>query len=245
MKALLSLVEVFVKPVSAFERMKPVAKWLWAVGLALLLLAALGKAWVQVPYVLEQTARAADARQQAEMGIAEQPQALGEDVIDAPASDPAMSRVTIITQVVFAAVGLIVGVFVAALFFFIFAKVWAKEVSFLAMLSMIVLTRMPVLLRDIVQIIYMLVSGRGILSEGLGALVVGTDPLAQTSIPQALLGRIDVWVIWSLLLLGVGLAHVPEFERKRIAIALGIYAVAALFLGALPAIVVSIFTGGI
>ena len=133
--------------------------------------------------------------------------------------------------------------------------------SFGGFFSMVVWARLPLAVRSLVQAIYMAVSGTCIYNQGLSGLVLDKSPaatagmvnsgfvsavaptvrMAQPNRSQqvlaALLGRIDIYMIWSLVLTVAGVwafARLPR--RKAWLVTLGIWAVATL-VGLLPAII--------
>jgi hypothetical protein len=55
--------------------------------------------------------------------------------------------------------------------------------------------------------------------------------------------QIDVWAIWALVLVYVGITAAAGLERKRALIGLGIFTVLAVLLRAAPAIVTGVFAG--
>ena len=125
---------------------------------------------------------------------------------------------------------------------------------------MIVWARMPLAIRSAVQAVYMVVSGTCIYNQGLSGLVYDRTPSltgatmgvgmvsavagafrsagpTRTQLVLAtLLGRIDIYMVWSLLLTVAGVwtfAHLSR--RKALLVTLGIWVVATA-VGLLPAI---------
>jgi Yip1 domain len=106
--------------------------------------------------------------------------------------------------------------------------------------SMIAWARLPFALRDLVQGIAMTLSNRAIYNQGLSGLVRDSTPEAistafQTYVPPArgeqilaaLLGRVDVYMVWTLILTGIGVwtfGHLPR--RRAILLTLGIWIIA-------------------
>jgi Yip1-like protein len=115
--------------------------------------------------------------------------------------------------------------------------------------AMIAWARLPFTLRDLVQGITMAMTGRAIYNQGLSGLVLDGTPAPMTSgfrsytppprgaqILSALLGRVDVYIVWSLVLTGIGIwafGHLPR--RRAILVVLGIWVIATV-VNLLPAL---------
>jgi hypothetical protein len=122
--------------------------------------------------------------------------------------------------------------------------------GFGALFAMVVWARVPVTLRYLVQAIAMTLSGTPIYNQGLSGLVLDGAPPPmsrsfQTYVPPtrsaqvlaALLGKVDIYMVWTLILTALGIwafAHVPK--RRAVLITLGIWIIATL-VTLLPAIV--------
>lgn len=122
--------------------------------------------------------------------------------------------------------------------------------GFGALFAMVVWARVPVTLRYLVQAIAMTLSGTPIYNQGLSGLVLDGAPPPmsrsfQTYVPPtrsaqvlaALLGKVDIYMVWTLILTALGVwafAHVPK--RRAVLITLGIWTIATL-VTLLPAIV--------
>jgi len=106
--------------------------------------------------------------------------------------------------------------------------------------AMIAWARIPFTIRDIVQGIAMATTNRAIYNQGLSGLVLDSTPAPMYSNFQpyvspprgeqvfaALLGRVDVYMVWSLVLTGIGIwafGHLPR--RRAILVTLGIWVIA-------------------
>lgn len=122
--------------------------------------------------------------------------------------------------------------------------------SFGALFAMVVWARVPITLRYAVQAMAMALTGTPIYNQGLSGLVLDSapPPIAQGFQPYvpptrsaqvlaALLGKLDIYMVWTLVLTALGIwafAHVPK--RRAALITLGIWIVATL-VTLLPAIV--------
>jgi len=117
-----------------------------------------------------------------------------------------------------------------------------RSSSFGQMFRLTVWTWLPYGIRGLVQTVYILATGHPIVNAGLSGFVVdksvsaiispGPGQLALASV----LGRVDIYLIWHLLLVSVGLMAFTNLSRKKAwTAALAIWLVLTL-LGIVPAI---------
>ncbi len=106
--------------------------------------------------------------------------------------------------------------------------------------AMIAWTRLPVTIRAIAQGITMAVTNRAIYNQGLSGLVLDSTPAPITNFYQpgipsargeqilaALLGRVDIYMVWSLILTVIGVwafGHLPQ--RRAVLLTLSIWIIA-------------------
>jgi hypothetical protein len=244
------------RPRATFSRLAEGVKWVWLPALIVLVVASLANVAATVPLQMKaQTALAKkqEAKVQAEMA-AQQVQmgnagpsagAIPADQIigPAPGEDATGNALAMTAGLVFGVVGVVVSLLACTTFFFVAGKVWAKSVRFGTFLSIMSLAAMPLAARDIMQAVAQTVTGRWIQHQGLSALVAAKDAISPTGAAYGLLMQIDVWAIWALVLVYVGITAAAGFERKRALIGLGIFTVLAVLLRAAPAIVTGVFAG--
>jgi hypothetical protein len=118
--------------------------------------------------------------------------------------------------------------------------------SFRPLWPLVVWAWLPFGLRGLLQSAYILATGTLIANPGLSGLVLAqetaSDILAAPPGPgllalQSFLGRIDLFLIWNLALLGIGLAVASRLtRRKSLLVVLGLWLVLTL-LGLAPAII--------
>ncbi len=117
-----------------------------------------------------------------------------------------------------------------------------RSSSFGQMFRLAVWTWLPYGIRSLVQTIYILVTGNTIVNAGLSGFVI--DKSAQSIIPPgpgqlalaSILGRVDIYMLWHLVLVSVGLMAFTNLTRRKAwTAALAIWLVLAL-LGIVPAI---------
>lgn len=124
--------------------------------------------------------------------------------------------------------------------------------TFGALFRMVVWTWLPYALRDLLQTIYIAASGQLIANPGLSGLVkqpqsVGevfaTPPSTGQMLCAAGLAQIDLFLVWNLILLVVGVTvttHLPK--RKAIPLTLGVWLLLTA-ISLVPTLVSSIFMG--
>jgi hypothetical protein len=116
--------------------------------------------------------------------------------------------------------------------------------------AMVVWARVPITVRHVVQAIAMTLTGKPIYNQGLSGLVMDNapsftvnsfqgyvPPSRSTQVLSALLGKVDIYMVWTLILTGIGVwafAHVPR--RRAALMTVGIWVIATL-VGLLPTLV--------
>ncbi len=119
-----------------------------------------------------------------------------------------------------------------------------------AFFAMTIWAWIPYVVRNFVQGLYMLLTKQAVYNQGLSGLVLDRAPPSMVSsfrpyIPPArgqevlaaLLTRVDIYLIWNLLLLILGVWAFARLPRKRaVLVTIGIWVIVAL-LGVLPALV--------
>lgn len=108
--------------------------------------------------------------------------------------------------------------------------------------AMVVWAQVPITVRYLVQGVAMALTGAPIYNQGLSGLVLDNapppmsrsfqpyvPPTRSAQVMGALLGRIDIYMVWTLILTGLGVwafAHVPK--RRAALLTLGIWVIATL-----------------
>ncbi len=111
--------------------------------------------------------------------------------------------------------------------------------AFGGMFGMVVWTWLPYAVRGLLRTVYTLSSGEIVVNEGLAGFVEGTG-VGQILL-KALLGRVDLFLIWHLALLIAGVGVVARLpRRKAVLLTLGVWLLMTL-LGLLPALIGGVF----
>lgn len=182
---------------------------------------------------------------------------MGEVVIEPPTRTgphPLTIGLTISAQILGAVVTWLVWAGLLTLASTFFGQNGAKFGGFFAM---VVWARLPFAIRNLIQAIYMTITGTIIYNQGLSGLILDNTPTTTSAgygfgiissmrtlqptrgqqVLAALLGRVDAYLVWSLILTVAGVwafARLPR--RKAIVVTLVIWALATL-VSLLPTIV--------
>ena len=124
---------------------------------------------------------------------------------------------TVVTWLIWAGLLLLLGTFLGQ-----------NGAGFGAFFAMVAWAWMPLALRNLVQGLYMFATGETVYNQGLSGLVVDRAPAPITpgyrpyTMPTsgqqalaALLGRIDIYTIWYLVLIALGVMAFARFSAKR------------------------------
>ena len=222
--------------------------WLWAVPFLVALALAGGLAFAAAP------ARDAQQRAQSAAMAAARQQELPPELRASPeeaANVPEPSRVlTLWLPFVIAAAGILFGWLLRAAVLHVSSMALGGQQGYSAVYRASAWATFPLLLRSAVQLVYVLVTGELVAGSGLSGLW-GT-PLAapeQTaspvlSIPAILLGRVDLYTVWYVILLGVAVAAAGRLSRGKAAAVVIIYILLSLLVG-LGQLLTQGFMGGL
>jgi hypothetical protein len=126
--------------------------------------------------------------------------------------------------------------------------------TFGQMFPVVVWAWLPYALRGLLQTVYVLASGQLIANPGLSGLVqneqaisemVVAPPGAGQTLLVAFLSRIDLFLMWNLILLMIGVGVTTRLSRRRsVLVTLGVW-VLLTALGLLPALIGGLFAAQI
>jgi hypothetical protein len=217
------------RPVATFEAVLARRKWwMWAVPLLLVLVCLAVMMAVRTPYDTEL------ARQEVERQLASMPAEQAEAAratMETFMSYPFRLATGLIVGILFVVIGLVAQ---AALLYF-GALVAGGEVDFGPVFTVSAWTRIPAAIHYLVQAGFMLVAQRAIQAPGLSTLVATGDLMKDAQNPLfTLLGRLDPFWIWHLVLVVLGLAVVARFSRKKSLVLTLIFAALSLAITTIP-----------
>jgi len=134
-------------------------------------------------------------------------------------------------------IALLIGVVAQAAVLYFGALITGGEVNFGQVFTMSAWTRLPSAVSALVQAGFTLAAGRAIQYPGLSTLVATGDLTKDGRNPLvALLGGIDLFWLWHLLLVVVGLSVVARFGRAKSTALTLVYAALSLALVVLPSL---------
>lgn len=227
------------RPTATFKAVLARRTWrMWAVPLLMLFLCFTVMTVIGAPYGVE------IARQQMQRQLDSMPPEQAE------AAGPQIETFTSLPFILATGLGvgtiaLIVGIVVQAALLYFTALVAGGEVEFGPVFTMSVWTRWPSALRSLVQAGYMILAKRAIQYPGLASLVATGDLMKDGQNPLvALLGRIDLFWLWHLLLVVLGLAVVARFSRSKALVLTVVYAALSLAIAVIPSLLAGGVAGG-
>lgn len=228
------------RPNSTFKSILARPHWTrWLVPLLIIIVAFAVYTAVQAPYSLEL------ARQQAERQLASLP---AEQAEAARAGMQVSMTLPFIlaTGIGFGSLALIIGLIAQAAFLYFTALVaGGDDLEFGSIFTMSTWTRLPVAIGFLTQAGYVLMMQRMIEQPGLSFLVAKGDVLQDARNPLYLvLGRLDIFWLWHLLLVILGLSVVARMGRGKSLLLTLLYAALTLGLTVLPSLIFGGMFGG-
>jgi hypothetical protein len=214
--------------------------WMWAVPLLIVFVCLALVMAARAPHDVE-LARQQTQRQLESMPAEQAKAAQAGGAMDTFTSLPFILGVGLVVGLF----ALVLGVVAQAAVLYFGALVTGGEVNFGQVFTMSAWTRLPSAVNALVQAGFTLVAGRAIQYPGLSALVATGDLMKDGRNPMlTLLAGIDLFWLWHLLLVVVGLSVVTRFGRvKAMALTL-VYAVLSLALAVLPTLLFGGMSGG-
>ncbi|MBE7468840.1 MAG: hypothetical protein DPW09_02295 [Anaerolineae bacterium] len=212
--------------------------WMWAVPLLVLILSLAVLLVVQTPHTLVL------ARQQAESQLATMP----EGQVEAARAGMEMTMslpFMLATGIGFGALALVAATLLQATFLYFTALVSGGESTFGTIFKMSVWGRLPMALGALVQAGFIAVAGRLIPYPGLSFPVSSGDLMQDARNPLfVLLSGIDLFWLWHLLLVVLGLAVAARLGRGKALLLTLVYAALALGITVLPTLLFGGMMGG-
>jgi hypothetical protein len=227
------------RPTATFKAVLARRKWwMWAVPIVVVLVCMSAMLVVRAPYDAE------IADQQIQRQLATMPPDQAEAArasMETFTSLPFRLATTVITGILL----LLIGLLGQAAILYFGALVAGGEVDFGPVFTMSAWTRLPVAINFLVQAGFILIAKRSIQAPGLSTLVATGDLIKDARNPLfTLLGRIEPFWLWHLLLVVLGLAVVARFSRKKAMVVTVIYVAISLAINVLPSVLFGSAIGG-
>jgi hypothetical protein len=220
------LVDIFVRPTRALTAIRDDPGRCWLVPAIIAIVVVTASVLLQFP--VAQRAAPQLTQQQLQNMTPEQQAQVQE--FTRPGSPIMM--IGLVVGLVTAILGLFIGWLVRAGVLHVVALALGGQNRFGQMFSVVAWTRFPELIREIVQTIAIVASGQLIMNQGLSGLVATGNPLKDsTNLVYVLLSGVDIWLVWDLVLLTIGVAAAARFaRRKAAALVVGYWVVTTLLL---------------
>jgi len=231
------LIGIIDQPVTTFKVVLTRPRWsTWALPLVVLLLAFAVNTVVQMPYTMEL------AREQAESQLASIPAQQAEvarETMEFTLSLPFLLATSLGVGVIILVGGVVIQ---AAFFYFGTLIAGGADVSYGSLFRLSSWARIPMAIGYLVLAGFTAVSQSGIQYPGLAFLVTTGDPMKDARNPLVpLLSSVDLFWLWHLLLIVLGLSVVARLSWGKSLILTILYTALTLGLVVLPSL---IFSGG-
>ncbi len=216
-------------------------RWpLWLAPVFIILVATIIVTVVSAPLLSELSRQQAEEQMQAQMASIPEEQAeqvrSTMDTFTSPLFVGAMG-------IAFTVLGLILTwLFRGALLFFI-GYLLGTDNRYIQMVTLVLWSWLPFALRDLVQAIYVLLNGQLAINKGLSFLVASGDQAQNAgNLLYGFLGQIDIFLVWHLLLVGIGIAVSTRSTTTKTALATIGYWIVTALIGLSPALLQMLIT---
>jgi hypothetical protein len=213
---------------------------------------------IVLPILASGPLRTQQTREEMRTAQEEMARQMGEDVsedqLERAMSMAASPLLTVVFPAVGSAVSRVVGWLVWAGALHLVSMLFGGRSTFKQMFPVVVWAWLPYALRGLLQTVYVLTSGQLISNPGLSGLVQNEQAIGEVVVAPpspgrtllvALLSRVDLFLIWNLVLLMIGVGVTTRLSRRKsVLVTLGVW-VLLTALGLLPALIGSLFAAQI
>jgi len=234
-----ALVGIIDRPRITFQSLLQREDWRrWAVPLLLYFLAFAVLTAVQTPYLRELALQQADLR-----------------LADLPADQADAARTTmeftmslpfmLATGIIFGGLALFIGVLAQTGYLYLSAMLaGGRDTGFKGMFTVSAWSRIPLAIGFLVQAAFAAFSQGALRYPGLAPLVASGNQLEDAGNPLvALLARVDLFWLWHLVLVAIGLTVAARLSRGKSIVLTVVYAGLALAMALIPALLGQLFGG--
>jgi hypothetical protein len=210
-----ALMGVVIQPKATFERMRDAARGHWWVVAVLAILALVLLSIATVPIQAEAARGALEAQQESTettQELSEEQQAQMQQVQDIVSSQAVLGGIS----VGFGIIGLAISYLIRAGFVFLLGLALGGRATFKQVWRMAVWTTLPDVLRTVVSAITTFATGSPT-APGLSYMLTSEEINALPYV-DTLLQSIDIYLVWSLALLWVGLLVTSQLSRGKSAV---------------------------
>jgi hypothetical protein len=145
-----------------------------------------------------------------------------------------------------APLGQIISWLFIALIYWGLLFIFRNKTKYSKILTIVVISAVPVLVSNLVNLFYTLFTGKMIIHQGLSGLVASGNVFAYSSnLLYMILSRVDIFILWSLILLIIGIAISCKMKVwKSISIVLIVY-ILSIILVITTSSISMMFLGGV
>jgi hypothetical protein len=216
-------------------------RWpLWLAPALIILVTLIIVTVVSAPFLSEMSRQQAEVGMQAQMGSLSGEQA---EQVRGTLDTFTSPLFVALTGIALAALGLILTwLFRGAVLFFI-GYLLGTDNRYIQMVTLVLWAWLPFALRDLVQAIYVFLNGQLVLHRGLSFLVAsGNQAQHAGNLLYGLLAQIDVFLVWHLLLVGIGIAVSTRSTTTKTALATFSYWAVTALIGLAPTLLGALIT---
>lgn len=255
MKNFKNVILVAFKPKAIFEQLKDNQGAIWVVCLILLVATTLLRSVASIPATqknLVKTFSTTEVRVEttesgntSESGSRDEQQSPPPPEVQKQIEESAKNPVFLIGSIVFGSLGLAAGFFLSVFFLLFILRLLGSTAGFKVLASLIGLSSVPYIFREIIWTFYTIASGNLPKMDGLLSLIYDSSkssagifgPDAPPVFISTALSRIDLFTIWSLIVMFFGLSVFIGISKRKSAIITAGYWTGAFLLMLVPALI--------
>ena len=221
------LAQIWLRPRRTLEAVADGPAWLWVIPLVLAIAALLARLAVSAPLLVEAQIAQDRAMREASM------EGLSGDAFMVPSPEeaqiPAPAPGVVIAPLLIGGLAAIaLGWLARTAVLHLGSLALGGRQTFGVLYRVGAWATLPIVLRDVVQIVYMLLSGEMVEGSGLSGLA------ATSSALSIILGKIDLFTIWYLVLLVLGVQISGQLPPRKAAAVVGFYVLLMLLASLTP-----------
>lgn len=213
-----ALLGVIARPHATFVRMRDAERGHWWVVFALGLIALVLNTVATVPIQAEISQAVMATQQEQFEDLSPEQQAQIEQTQAIFSSTAVLGAIGTATGII----GLLIGYAARAGLLFLFGLVLGGQVSFKQIWRMAVWTALPISLGTFVTAIAIVATGQ-LPAAGLTYILTSAELANASPFLTAILGRIDIYTVWSLVLIGIGMVATARLSGVKAGLIAGVY----------------------
>ena len=236
---------IWLRPGRTLRAVAAGPKWLWVLPLLLAVALVLARVFAAAPGLAEE--QRARAQAQIEAQFQDMPQEMIDTLPEEATAVPEPSPVLTVGLPLMSGLGgILLGWLVRAALLHLGSLALGGRQSFGQIYRTSAWASFPLILRDAVQALAMVITGQVVKGSGLSGLLTSTGTASAApgvTLPAIILGRIDLYSIWYVLLLVIAMGAAGKLTRGKAAAVVAFYAALSL-LGGLGQLLTQGITGG-